>query len=100
MLRFRVEVLKPFSYSHDGTTILQAAAGSLVDLNEDLLPGLMREGFVGRETPLITINEARARAGIALPSERPPMPADPLAKISQPNAGFLTPKLPTKKASR
>jgi len=53
----RVPILKFFLFSRDGLTTLQAVAGSDEDIPDRLIPGLQREGFVGKDAAHMEIPE-------------------------------------------
>ena len=42
----KVLVLKAFSYANDGISASFLAAGDEPEINDDLVPGLIKEGFV------------------------------------------------------
>ena len=75
----RVKILKPFPFSRDGFTTLQSVAGSDEDIPDRLVPGLRREGFVGKDTTHMEIPEAQLQSlsiGYARPKniETPELP--------------------------
>ena len=53
----RVKILKSFPFSRDGLTTLQAVAGRDEDIPDRLIPGLQREGFVGKDAARVEIPE-------------------------------------------
>ena len=53
----RVQILKSFPFSRDGLTTLQAIAGSDEDIPDRLIPGLQREGWVGKSAERVEIPE-------------------------------------------
>lgn len=42
----KVVALKSFSYASDGINAVPIAANDEVEIDDDLIPGLMKEGFV------------------------------------------------------
>jgi hypothetical protein len=51
----RCTVLKAFPYSHDGIHIEDLAEGVSRDMREDLVPGLIAEGFVKRDPAELSV---------------------------------------------
>lgn len=43
----KVPVLKAFPYAHDGANLVHLLPGDVVEIHDDLIPGLSEEGFIG-----------------------------------------------------
>ena len=56
----RVPVLKPFPYAHDGAHLVQLEEGDVVEIHDELIPGLAAEGYVGEpgSAPVSAANPA------------------------------------------
>lgn len=42
----KVVIVKSFGYGHDGIHVVQTVVGEEVDIRDELIPGLVAEGFV------------------------------------------------------
>lgn len=63
-----VDVLKPFRFSRDGVTPIEAATGQPVDIPDLLLAGLEAEGFVLAHKIQPPLENKRTR-GVVAPSD-------------------------------
>lgn len=88
-----VKILKAFPYSEDGIHSRNLAADSVEDIRDDLIIGLMEEGYVGdAETADLVAASAASASG---PAEDQPSAGEPhgaQAAIVSDEPGDLAPK--------
>lgn len=74
-----MKILKAFPYSHDGLTTRDLAADAVEDIRDDLVLGLMEEGYVGEpeDCPTAAGDVGQAADASPGPDEGQPEAAEP-----------------------
>ncbi len=85
----RCNILKPFPYAHDGIHIVDLAAGGSHDIRDELVPGLIAEGFVERGEAQLSLEVTEAER---IAREK----ADAQARLDARGAVVIPDELPTK----